>query len=66
MSQQQPPPQQQRKNHDMNKTLLVGIHNQYHPSTNETPPHGKPHVKVKKPIIYFYECIYLQEKVFFR
>ncbi|KAI8056347.1 WD40-repeat-containing domain protein [Thamnidium elegans] len=49
MSQPQPQPQQQqqRKNHDLNKTLLVGIHNQYHPSTNETPPHGKPHVKIK-------------------
>ncbi|GAA5796656.1 hypothetical protein HPULCUR_002030 [Helicostylum pulchrum] len=51
MSHQQPPPQQQRKHHDLNKTLLVGIHNQYHPSTNETPPHGKPHVKFNRIVL---------------
>jgi hypothetical protein len=40
---------QERKSLDSsNKALLVGIHNQYHPPNSETPPHGKPYVKVSK------------------
>ncbi|OAD02567.1 hypothetical protein MUCCIDRAFT_82957 [Mucor lusitanicus CBS 277.49] len=40
-----------RQSHDSNRTsLLVGIHNQFHPPHQETPPHGKTYVKIKTKI----------------
>ncbi|CAO3607581.1 unnamed protein product [Mucor fragilis] len=40
-----------RQSHDSNRTsLLVGIHNQFHPPHQETPPHEKPYVKIKTKI----------------
>ncbi|EPB81532.1 hypothetical protein HMPREF1544_11600 [Mucor circinelloides 1006PhL] len=40
-----------RPSHDSNRTsLLVGMHNQFHHSHQETPPHEKPYVKIKTKI----------------
>ncbi|KAL9556565.1 hypothetical protein MBANPS3_001793 [Mucor bainieri] len=40
-----------RQSHDSNRTsLLVGIHNQFHPPHQDTPPHEKPYVKIKTKI----------------
>ncbi|KAI8643140.1 WD40-repeat-containing domain protein [Parasitella parasitica] len=40
-----------RRSHDSNRTsLLVGVHNQYHPASQKTPPHEKPYVKIKTKI----------------
>jgi hypothetical protein len=37
-----------RRSHDSNSrgTVVVGIHNQFHPPNSETPPHGKAYIKV--------------------
>lgn len=36
-----------RKSHDSNReSVLVGVHNQFHPPSQEIPPHEKPYVKV--------------------
>ncbi|GAN03728.1 conserved hypothetical protein [Mucor ambiguus] len=40
-----------RQSHDSNRTsVLVGIHNQFHPPHQDIPPHEKPYVKIKTKI----------------
>ncbi|CEP14360.1 hypothetical protein [Parasitella parasitica] len=40
-----------RRSHDSNRaSLLVGVHNQFHPPSQKTPPHEKPYVKIKTKI----------------
>ncbi|KAI7900836.1 WD40-repeat-containing domain protein [Cokeromyces recurvatus] len=40
-----------RKSHESNRSsILVGVHNYFHPPNTETPPHGKSYVKIKTKI----------------
>lgn len=40
-----------RRSHDSNRTsVLVGVHNQFHPPSQEMPPHEKPYVKINTKI----------------